>query len=80
MPKDEVVRRAGVQDDGDAKTAFEELKHQPFILHNRQRGMMLNNSRFGDLADYLYHQCGWEPFTIDCRLKHYEGWEEHGWY
>lgn len=80
LPKDEIVSRAAVKDDGEAKTAFEEIKQQPFILHNRQRGMMIESSRFGDLADYLFHKCGWEPFMIESRLKHYEGWGEHEWF
>lgn len=79
LSKGEVVNRAAVRDDGEAKTAFEELKQQPFVLHNRQRGMMINSSRFGDLADYLYHRCNWKPFVIESRLKHYEGWAEHDW-
>ena len=77
LPRVEVVSRAAVKDDGEAKTAFEKIKRQPFISYNRQRGMTIDSSRFGDLADYLYYKCGWEPFAIESRLKHYEGWNEH---
>lgn len=79
LPKEEVVSRTAVEDDGEAKTAFEELKQQPFVRYGRQRGMMIDSSRFGDLADYLYYECGWKPFVIESRLKHYEGWEKHDW-
>jgi len=26
-----------------------------------------------------YHECGWEPWEIESRLKHYEGIDNHDW-
>lgn len=75
------VNRAGVRSDqlGEAKEAFEELRDAPFI-NDEERGLELDNSNFGLLADYLYVRCeGWDEDQIRSRLKHYEGWSEHGW-
>lgn len=82
MEKDEIVSRAAVEDDQDAKEAYQELASSgahPFVYEDGTRGLVLNNSRFGDLADYLYYQCGWPAYAIKSRLKHYEGWDNHGW-
>lgn len=78
--KQEAVNRAGVRSDqlGEAKEAFEELRDAPFITEH-ERGLELNNSRFGLLADYLYVECDWDADDIHRRLKHYEGWERHTW-
>ncbi len=79
MDKDSVVNRAAVSDKGKAKDAFEVVQIEPFVRHNPNRGMLLNSSRFGELADFLYYNCEWEPFVIKSRLKHYEGWKNHDW-
>ena len=34
---------------------------------------------FDQLAHVLYHECEWEPFVIESRLKHYEGIDTHDW-
>lgn len=62
-----------------ASEAFEDLRSEPYITSVGTRGIELNNSEFGALADVLYHECGWEPFQIRSRLKHYEGWNTHEW-
>jgi hypothetical protein len=62
-----------------ASDVFEELRAEPYITSAGNRGIELNNSEFGALADVLYHECGWEPFQIRSRLKHYEGWDNHEW-
>lgn len=79
--KDEVVNNSGLRSDqlGDAKTAFEELRDYRFIVNGGKRGIMLNNSEFKALADYLYDSCGWAADDIILRLKHYEGWSNHTW-
>jgi len=74
------VGRLGLPlDPGDYPTAsdvFDELRAEPYITSVGNRGIELNNSEFGTLADALYHECGWEPFQIRSRLKHYEGWDD----
>jgi len=62
-----------------ASELFDELRSEDYITSKRDRGIMLNNSEFGALADVLYHECKWEPFEIRSRLKQYEGWEQHEW-
>ena len=62
-----------------ASDVFEELREEPYISSRGKRGIELDNGEFGALADVLYHECGWEPFHIKSRLKHYEGWDRHDW-
>lgn len=62
-----------------ASEVFDELRYEAYITNEGNRGIKLNNSAFGELADILYHECGWEPFEIKLRLKHYEGWPDHEW-
>jgi len=78
--KQKAVNRAGVRSDqlGEAKEAYEELREAPFI-NEGERGLELDNSQFGLLADYLYVECDWGADEIHTRLKHYEGWGEHTW-
>jgi hypothetical protein len=67
---------------GDYPTAseiFDELRSATYITNRGKRGIELNSSEFGALADVLYHECGWEPFEVRSRLKHYEGWDDHEW-
>lgn len=63
----------------EARGVFEELRGEPYITNRGNRGIELDNSAFGPLADVLYHECEWEPFEIKSRLKHYEGWDRHDW-
>lgn len=62
-----------------ARDVFDELRGESYITNRGNRGIELDNSRFDELAEVLFHECGWEPFQIKSRLKHYEGWEEHDW-
>lgn len=80
--KDLAINRAGLRTDqlGAAKEAFEELRRDaPFVADCGDRGIKLDSSHFGKLADYLYLRCGWDEEQIRSRLKHYEGWETHEW-
>lgn len=63
----------------EAREAFRELRYEPYVRNRGKRGIELDSGAFGTLADVLYHDCGWEPFQIRSRLKHYEGWERHDW-
>jgi len=62
-----------------ASEVFDELRAASYIINRGNRGIELDNSHFGDLADVLFYECGWEPYEIESRLKHYEGWSRHDW-
>jgi hypothetical protein len=62
-----------------ASDVFDDLRSEPYITNRGKRGIELDNGEFGQLADVLYDECGWEPFQIKSRLKHYEGWDSHDW-
>lgn len=62
-----------------AREVFDDLRTAPYITNRGKRGIELDNSQFGELADVLYHDCEWEAFEIRSRLKHYEGWDTHDW-
>lgn len=62
-----------------ASEVFEELRSTPYITSRGKRGIELNSSAFGALADVLYHECEWDPFEIKSRLKDYEEWDNHEW-
>jgi hypothetical protein len=48
---------------GDAKQSFEELRRERFIIDHRNRGIMLDSSEFGRLAQYLYEE--WENLDLE---------------
>lgn len=62
-----------------ASEVFNDLRSASYTINKGNRGIQLDNSAFGELAEVLYHNCGWEPFEIKLRLKHYEGWGNHDW-
>ena len=62
-----------------ARTVFDDLRSASYVTNRGKEGIELDNSAFGDLADVLYHECEWQPFEIQLRLKHYEGWDNHEW-
>jgi hypothetical protein len=83
VAKNEAVNLCGVRNDqiGEAKDAFEELRSgAPFIIDCGDRGIKIDNSEFGLLADYLYAECNWSISDIESKLKHYEGWSNHEWH
>ncbi|MFB6090491.1 MAG: hypothetical protein ABEJ97_05475 [Halobellus sp.] len=68
--------------DGDYPTArevYDDLRSEPYITYRGARGIELDQGNFGALADVLYHECGWEKWEIESRLKHYEGIDHHDW-
>lgn len=79
--KDELVRQAAFEkhEEGDVREAYEELRILSFIVDYGNRGVMLDSSQFGDLADFLYCRCDWPSWEITTKLKHYEGWSDHDW-
>lgn len=62
-----------------ASDVFDDLRSASYITNRGTRGIELDNSEFGRLADVLFDECEWEPFQIKSRLKHYEGWDPHDW-
>lgn len=62
-----------------AREIVDEFRSVAYITNRGARGIELDNSEFGALADVLFYECGWEPFEIKSRLKHYEGWQDHEW-
>lgn len=58
-----------------ARETVEALRSATYVENRGKRGIQLNPSAFGNLADVLYHECGWEPYEIESRLKHYDVWE-----
>lgn len=62
-----------------ARAAFRDLRGESYVTARGKRGIELDSSEFGALADVLYYECEWEPFEIESRLKHYEGWDRHDW-
>jgi len=62
-----------------ASEVFDELRSASYITNRGKRGIEIDSSNFGDLADLLFHECGWEDWEIKSRLKHYEGWDHHDW-
>lgn len=81
MAKDELVRQTAFEphEEGAIRTAYEELRHAPFIIDRGKRGIMLDSSTFGSLADFLYQECKWPEWELKTKLKHYEGWHTHDW-
>lgn len=79
--EDELVRQAAFEphEEGEVRNAYEDLCERSFIADFGKRGVMLDSSRFGELADYLYYECDWPTWEITTKLKHYEGWESHDW-
>lgn len=81
LDKDEIVRQAAFEshEEGAVRDAFERLRELSFVVYHGDRGVILDSSEFGTLADYLYETCDWPVWEIETKLKHYEGWGEHEW-
>lgn len=62
-----------------AREVLNKLRTEPYVCRRGKRGFGLASDGFGHLADVLYHDCNWDSFEIKSRLKHYEGWNDHGW-
>lgn len=63
----------------DAREILDELQRTSYVTSHGTRGVELETSDFGTLADVLYHECNWRPYEIKHRLKRYEGWTDHDW-
>lgn len=68
--------------DGDYPTArevYDDLRTGAYVTYRGNRGIELDKSNFDELAEVLYHDCGWEAWEIESRLKQYEGLDDHDW-
>lgn len=81
IPRDDLIRLAAIdkQDYPKARDVYDDLRSKPYINDYGPRGIELDNSNFDQVADILYHECRWEVWEIDSRLKHYEGIDDHDW-
>lgn len=73
------ISAVATHDYPDARRALSDLRDEPFVSDLGSLGIELDNGRFDDLAEFLFHECGWRPFEIQTRLKHYEGLDRHDW-
>lgn len=81
IPREHLLRIAalGPSEYPPARESFVELRNAEYVVNRGKRGISLDVGAFGALADVLYHECGWKPYQIKSRLKHYEGWGNHEW-
>lgn len=80
LSEDELIRQTAFKthEEGAVRDAYSYLRELSFV-RSGMRGVMLDSSQFGSLADFLYHQCDWPAWEITTKLKHYEGWDDHDW-
>jgi hypothetical protein len=81
LAEDELVRVAPFanHEEGAVRDAFGDLREPDFVLDYGSRGVILDSSEFGRLADFLYHECEWPTWEIKPKLHHYEGRNDHDW-
>lgn len=80
-PRDVVINKAAYQKHrgGAAKTAFDAVRELAFVVDHGRRGVVLDNSRFDALVQFLHDECGWDRFELELRIKHFEGWNAIDW-
>ena len=81
LPPEHLIRIAALEptEYPPARERLAELRAARYAENHGKRGISLDTSEFGALAEVLYHECLWKPYEIKSRLKHYEGWENHEW-
>ena len=65
---------------GEAKDTFDEIRTSvefPFVINYGNDSVLLNNSHFSELVDYLHDVCGWSKMKIDNMLRHYDVYNDH---
>lgn len=82
FPRDTVLTMAPIpkHDMGTAKDTFKFIRTSEEFLFVQNEGperIILNNSYFPELADYLYCECDWSRFKIKNSLRHYDFIEGH---
>lgn len=81
ISRDDLVKRAAVEHDGDAKDAIDELRSAEYrfaIVSNSR--VKIDNSHLYELFDFLVLRCGRDPELLQLRDSHYEGWHRHEWW
>lgn len=61
--------------EGDAKAVFRDLRTESFVDYDRTRGVTIDTSRQGKIAEFLIENCGYSRFRVESSLKHYEGFD-----
>lgn len=64
--EDELIRQAAFEkhEEGAVRDAYKTLQSRSFIRDYGNRGVMLDSSRFGELADFLYYRCEWPSWEL----------------
>lgn len=77
MSKDDLVNLSGIgpANQGTGKDVYDELKREPYIKYDRNRGIKINSSRQGEAAEFLRSACGWTDLRLKSTFKHYEGFD-----
>lgn len=81
LDTEELVSRAAVEHEGDAKVALDELRSEeyPFIAVSNSRAK-IRNEYYRELFDFLVLKCDRDPQELKWRHGHYEGWDRHTWW
>lgn len=82
IPSDVVVMKTAApsHDLGKVQETLEKMRYSDgfhFILHQGNRGVLIDNSYLGDVVDYLYNTCDYDKFTIQNITRHYDIYEHH---
>lgn len=82
LPKEAVISFAAVasHDLDDAKNTFDILRKSrdyPFVMNQGKDAVLLDNSYFPELVDFVRRECGWSPMKINNMLRHYDVFEHH---
>lgn len=77
ISRDDLIAFASIPThaEGDAKAVLRDLRTESFIDYDRTRGVTIDSSRQGELAEFLIENCGYSRFRVESSLKHYEGFE-----
>lgn len=76
IAESDLVRRASGNSDHDkVREAFEEVSNHVFVDVRLGDRVRIDNSNFGSLIQYMYDRCGYDRFTLETILHHFEGWD-----
>lgn len=82
LPKVAVISCAAVPSHvlDEAKDTFDILRKSrdyPFVINKGKDAVLLDNSRFPELVDFVHRNCGWSAMKINNMLRHYDVFEHH---
>lgn len=79
--QDILIKTAAPSHDLDiVKDNLEEMRYSQefhFVLHQGNRGVLIDNSHLEDLVDYLYNICEYDEFKIENMTRHYDVYKHH---